>query len=339
MKAVQVIKPFNLVTIDMPEPSVKSSHDVLIKITSGGICGSDVQIWNGTNSLATYPRIIGHEFGGIVAATGDEVVSVKPGDKVAVNPVLSCGSCYACRIGRPNVCSSLKVMGVHCDGGFSQYVVVPDSNVHRYRQDFPSTLLSLAEPYTIGVQISRQAHITADDHVFIMGGGPIGLTALQAAKRQGARVIMSDLIPQRLSAAKDMGADEILMAGDPSFLERLFAFTGQPGVPVIIDTVCTPVSLEESVRLASPAGRVVCIGLKNQPSKITMADITKKELTLVGSRLNNHRFDEVIQCFEDGSFTPQRLMTHHFHYSQVHEALKMVTEHPELTLKVVLTFE
>ena len=113
MKAIKVIEPFKVEIVDVPNPTIKKDDDVIVRITSGGICGSDIGIWNGTNSLATYPRLIGHEFGGIVTEVGSAVTSVKPGDKVAVDPVVSCGHCYACRIGRHNVCSTLEVMGVH----------------------------------------------------------------------------------------------------------------------------------------------------------------------------------------------------------------------------------
>ena len=106
-----------------------------MKITSGGICGSDIGIYNGTNSLATYPRVIGHEFGGIVEEVGSGVSNIKPGDKVAVDPVVSCGHCYACRINRHNVCSTLEVMGVHRDGGFAEYVVAAASNVHKFHKE------------------------------------------------------------------------------------------------------------------------------------------------------------------------------------------------------------
>ena len=339
MKAIKVTEPFHLNLVEVPDPEIKDSHDVILKILSGGICGSDIQIWNGTNSLATYPRIIGHEFGGVVVETGSDVHSVKPGDLAAVDPVLSCGSCYACRIGRPNVCVSLKVMGVHCDGGFSQYVCVPESNVHKFFKNFPAPLLSLVEPYTIGAQVNSRASISKDDCVFIMGSGPIGLTVLQTAKNLGAQVIISDLLPQRLKSARSMGADETLLASDPLFLQRLYSFSGQDGVPVVVDTVCTPASLEEAVSFASPAGKIVCLGLKNQPSAIAMYEITKKELTLVGSRLSNRRFDEVIRHFEAGDYTPDQLITHQIHYSQIQEAFELLIKHPELTLKVGLTFE
>ena len=152
MKAVQVIRPFQMRIADLPDPELTESRNVLIKITSGGICGSDIQIWNGTNSLASYPCVIGHEFGGMVVDvrprrnsetdtgkqnTGAHGSGIHPGDLVSVDPVLSCGRCFACRTGHPNVCASLQVMGVHCQGGFSEYMAVPEENVHKFHTSFP----------------------------------------------------------------------------------------------------------------------------------------------------------------------------------------------------------
>lgn len=339
MKAIKVIEPFKVEIVDVPKPEIKNDDDVIVRITSGGICGSDIGIYNGTNSLATYPRLIGHEFGGIVTETGKNVTSVKAGDKVAVDPVISCGHCYACRIGRHNVCSALEVMGVHRDGGFAEFVCAPEANIHKFHKDFDESFLGLVEPFTIGVEINRRGQITKGDKVLIMGSGPIGIAAMQVAKRNGAEVIMTDLVKERLDKALSMGTDEVVLVSEENLEERLLKFTDGEGIPVIVDTVCIPSSFEQSVQLACPAGRIVVLGLKNVPSQITMADITKKELTIAGSRLNNNCFDEVIAGFEDGTLHPEQLMTKSYNYKDIMEALTMITEHPQDVLKLVLKFE
>lgn len=339
MKAIKIPQPFQLNIENIPTPTIKTPNDVLIKITSCGICGSDMGIWNGTNSLATYPRLIGHEFGGIVTETGSSVHTVKKGDLVSVDPVLSCGHCYACRIGRHNVCSSLEVLGVHRDGGFCEYVCVPESNVHKFHTAFDQSLLSMVEPFTIGVEINRRGGITAGDKVLIMGSGPIGIAAMQVAKRNGASVMITDLVASRLEKARKMGADRTILIPLQDLECEIMEFTDSEGIPVIVDTVCTPLSLEQAVQLACPAGQIVVIGLKNQPSAISMADITKKELTIVGSRLNCNCFDEVIEGFEDGSLHPETFVTHTFHYSQTEEAFQLIRQHPEEVLKAVIRFE
>lgn len=339
MKAIKVIEPFKVEIVDVPNPVITKGDDVIVRITSGGICGSDIGIWNGTNSLATYPRIIGHEFGGIVTEIGRNVTSVKVGDRVAVDPVVSCGECYACKINRHNVCSTLEVMGVHRDGGFSEYVIADEKNIHKFHTNFNESLLGLVEPFTIGVEINNRAQISKGDKVLIMGSGPIGIAAMQVAKRNGAEVIMTDLVKERLDKALSMGADEVVLISEENLEGRLMKFTDGEGIPVIVDTVCIPSSFEQSVQLASPAGRIVVIGLKNSPSSITMADITRKELTIVGSRLNNNCFDEVIAGFEDSSLHPEQLMTKSFNYKDIMTALNTIKENPQDVLKIVLKFE
>ena len=339
MKAIKVIEPFKVEIVDVPKPTIQNPDDVIVRITSGGICGSDIGIYNGTNSLATYPRLIGHEFGGIVTEIGADVTNVKVGDKVAVDPVVSCGHCYACKIGRHNVCRDLEVMGVHRDGGFSEFVSAPAQNVHKFHKDFDESYLGLVEPFTIGVEINNRAQVTKGDKVLIMGSGPIGIAAMQVAKRNGAEVIMTDLVKERLDKALSMGADEVVLVSEENLEDRLMKFTDGEGIPVVVDTVCIPSSFEQSVQLACPAGRIVCIGLKDAPSQITMADITKKELTIVGSRLNNNCFDEVIAGFEDGSLHPEDLMTKAYNYKDIMDALTMIKEHPQDVLKNVLKFE
>jgi len=338
MKAIQVVRPFEIRVIDIETPKITEGHDVLIRVTSGGICGSDIGIFNGSNSLATYPRIIGHEFGGFVEKVGAKVSTVAVGDRVAVNPVVSCGHCYACSLGRSNVCKGLEVMGVHRDGGFSEFIKVPEANVHRFTTEFEKTLLGIVEPFSIGMQVNNRAQIAQDDKVLIMGSGPIGMTILQVAKSRGATVMVSDLVQERLVHAQAMGADITVDISTEDLKDHVFKFTDGEGMPVIVDTACLQKTFEQSIDLASPAGRVVVIGLKSAPSAIAMADITKKELTILGSRLNLNCFDQVIEAFEKGTLHPEMLTTSHYPFEKVRKAIDALMAHPEKELKVVLTF-
>jgi len=339
MKAIKVTEPFKVEVVEIEKPVIKNDDDVIVKITSGGICGSDMGIWNGSNSLATYPRIIGHEFGGIVSEIGKNVTKVKVGDKVAVDPVISCGHCYPCRIGRHNVCTTLEVMGVHRNGGFTEYVKAPQNNIHKFNVDFDDSLLALVEPYTIGMQINNRLEVTGDDIVLIMGSGPIGICAMQVAKTRGATVIMTDIVKERLEKAKGMGADYTLLTGKDNLEDKINEITHGDGIPVVIDTVCIPSTFEESVKLACAAGRVAVIGLKSQPSNIVMAEITKKELTLVGSRLNRNCFDDVIELFEKGKVDPEKLKTAEFDFKDIRQAIDLIEKSPQDVLKVVLKFD
>ncbi|WP_032120945.1 zinc-binding alcohol dehydrogenase family protein [Clostridium amazonitimonense] len=339
MKAIMIEGPHKLRIIDMEKPKIKNKDDVLLKIISGGICGSDIGIYNGTNSLATYPRIIGHEYAGIVEEIGSGVTNVKIGDVVAVDPVRSCGKCYACKNGRHNVCSTLEVTGVHRDGGFCEYVVTSEKYVYSIDLGKDNDyLVSLVEPYSIGMEVNNRANIKEEDTVLIMGSGPIGCCVMQVAKSRGAKVVMTDLVDNRLERAKDMGADVVLNVLKEDLSSKTEEITSDEGFPVIVDTVCSTRSFEQAVELASPAGRVIVLGTTNKVSEIPQVNITKKELDVKGSRLNNHCFPEVIKGFEMGSLTPKKLCTHVFDYKDVEHALELLQNSPDETCKVILKF-
>ncbi len=339
MKAIIVNKPFEVEIKEVPKPEINDGNDIIIKVLAGGICGSDVGIYNGTNSLATYPRIIGHEFGGIIEAVGDRVTNVKVGDLVAVDNVNSCGRCYACLTGHHNVCSTVEVTGVHRDGGFAEYVKTTEENAYKVNKDHINPFhVALVEPYSIGVEANERGRITKGDKVLVMGSGPIGIAVMQVAKSRGAEVMMTDLVNTRLERAMDMGADKVVNVLEESLTDVVSEFTNGEGLPVIVDSVCTPRSLEEALELVSPAGRIVSLGTGNKPSAIPQVAFTKKGVDVVGSRLNNYRFPHVIELLESGAITPEKMHTHTFEFTDVKEALEEVMNNKDAVCKVVLTF-
>ncbi|MCX7730615.1 MAG: alcohol dehydrogenase catalytic domain-containing protein, partial [Candidatus Caldatribacterium sp.] len=175
MRAVLVPEPGKLTLVEREVPCALGNTDVLVRVRVGGICGTDLHIFHGTSPVATYPRVIGHEFVGEVVGRGRGVTSVQDGDHVVVEPILFCGVCYPCSVGRPNVCERLEVFGVHRDGGFQEYVVVPERNVHPFSKDIPWEEAVLMEPFTIALQVAERGSITREDKVLIIGAGPIGL--------------------------------------------------------------------------------------------------------------------------------------------------------------------
>ncbi|MCD8349524.1 MAG: zinc-binding alcohol dehydrogenase family protein [Planctomycetaceae bacterium] len=339
MKAIRVDKPMALEIVEIDKPAIATPYEVLVKVTSGSICGSDLGIYKGTNSLATYPAIIGHEYGGVVEAVGDLVKSVKIGDLVAVDPVRPCGHCYPCTHNRENVCSNLEVCGVHLPGGFSEYVTAPAARVHTVDPaKIPADLVCLVEPFSIGVQVNHRARIEKGDLVLVMGCGPAGLCILQDAKARGARVMMTDILDARLEEAKRLGADIVLNVKNNDLRAAVDNLTNGEGMPVVIDAVCSLTSFPQALDLACPAGRVLILGLSATPSEVASVAITKKELDVIGTRLNNRRFPEVIATMEQGYYQPERLRTHTFHFTEVAQAFDLILNHPEEVRKVVLSF-
>ena len=339
MKAIRVNKPLDLEICELALPKQLRDDEVLIQVKAAGICGTDVHIYHGTRPATEYPKVIGHEFAGEVVKVGAQVADLQVGDHVAVDPVLSCGACYACSIGRHNICSSVQCLGVHVDGGFAEYSVQPQQNVYKFSKDLTWEELATAEPFSIAAEITWRAQITEDDTALIFGSGSIGLATLQVAKQIGARCIIVDILAPRLELAKKMGADRVINSTQEPVAEIVGQETHGAGPQVVIDAVGNPQILEQAVKLASPAGRVMVIGFTKNPSALCQFDITTKELEIRGSRLNAHKFPEVVQWFNNRDVQPSLLVTHTFPFTEAEQAMKLIEEHPAETCKVLLTFE
>ncbi|MBU8772310.1 MULTISPECIES: zinc-binding alcohol dehydrogenase family protein [Cytobacillus] len=339
MKAVQIPSAMEMEVIDIEKPVIRNPDEVLVKVKRVGICGSDMHIYHGTNPLATYPRIVGHEVAGEVVEVGSNVSGMKPGDHVVVEPIRYCGECYACRKGRPNVCQSLSVFGVHEDGGLREFFVLPEKQLHVVNSSLEWDEIVLAEPYTIGAQAVWRGAVGEGDTVFIQGSGPIGICILKMAKLQGARVIISDLKQERLAFAKENGADEIINASEESVEDRVLELTDGEGPNVVIDAVCLPSTFELGVNLVSPAGTVVVLGFDERPSSIPQLPITKKEVTIVGSRLQTNQFEKVVSLLNVEKLQSNGFITHHFPISEVQEAFRYVEKNPDQVRKAVIVFD
>lgn len=317
MKVIKVNTPGNLELQEVAKPDNVGPQDVLVKVKAAGICGSDIHIYHGTNPVATYPRVIGHEVVGEIVEVGVEVDNLKVGDHVAIDPVVSCGECYPCRIGRNNVCKSLKVRGVHTDGGFAEYVVVPGKSVYQISKDLSWPEAALIEPFTIGAQVSSRGEITAADTVLVLGAGPIGLIVLQVVKKIGAKCIITDLLDKRLELAKELGADVVVNTSKQDLPDIVFKETNGLGVTVVVEAVGLPKLLEEAIKVTSPAGRIVVLGFTETASNIAQLDITKNELDIRGSRLHAKQFPKVIEWFNNRELRPEVLISHQFHFTEV----------------------
>jgi 2-desacetyl-2-hydroxyethyl bacteriochlorophyllide A dehydrogenase len=339
MKAIKVNSPMNLLICDVPMPENAGEHEVIIKVKMAGICGSDMHIYHGTSPVATYPRVIGHEIAGEVIRVGNKVSKVIPGDHVVVDPVISCGECYPCSIGRTNVCSSLKVRGVHVDGGYQEYMVLPEKSIYRISSELSWEEAVLIEPFTISAQIASRASITARDTVFIMGAGPAGLTSVQVVKKLGAKCIISDLVESRLELAKQMGADVTINASKQDVHSVIMSEANGLGITVVIDAVCNTKSFEQAVELSSNAGRIILLGFSDKPSQVAQLNITAKELDVKGSRLHANKFPEVIAWFENKELNPTKIISKIYNFTEIHEAIKQIEDNPIENIKVLLKFD
>lgn len=336
MKSIVIERPGELRLQDRPK-LLPAAGEVRIKVQYASICGSDVHIWHGHNPFARYPRVIGHEFFGHIDAVGEGVDAARIGERVAVDPVVSCGHCYPCSIGRPNVCSELQVIGVHRDGGFSEYAVAPAANAYRLPESIPDKLASLVEPFTIAANITAFLKPQAEDVALIFGAGPMGLTAIQVLKGvyHVRKVMVADRLPERLAMAKANGADVTLNNSEIPLAAQLEG--EQP--TLIIDAACHPDILAEAAKLASPAGRIGLLGFSGETCRITQQSLTSKELSLFTSRLNSHRFPEVINWMEQRLVQPEKLVTHYLPLSDIEKAMTLFEKDPRHCCKVILAVE
>lgn len=335
MKSVVIESPNILNIIEKDIPEVKPG-EVRVKVKLGGICGSDAHIYRGHNPFAKYPRVIGHEFFGIIDSIGEGVDPKRIGERVSIDPVLSCGDCYPCSIGRSNVCATLQVLGVHTDGGFIEYISVPSENAYFIPDSIPDEFAVTVEPFSIGANVTAHVHPTENDIALVYGAGPIGLTCVQVLKGvyNVKQLIVVDRVDARLERAKLCGADITLNNQNIPLLDQLKEMNIQPNI--VIDAACHPSILQEAVLIASPAGRVSIMGFASQPSEVTQQSMTSKEISISSSRLSSKRFPEVIDWLKNKKIDPSKIITHKFPLKDAKTALELFESDPENCCKVLL---
>ena len=338
MKAVIASKPGIISLGNKAYPETIGSTEVRLKVRTAGICGSDMHIYKGTNPFVTYPRIIGHEFAGEIEAVGSNAKGFQIGDHVVVDPVSSCGLCYACRLGRQNVCKTLSVIGIHEDGGMQQYITLPTSFLHKIPDRISWEVAALVEPFTIAAQATSRGRVTAEDTACIIGAGPIGTAVMMVCKMIGAKVLVIDINPARLDMAKKLGADTVVDPAAPREKKVLDHFTKHGGFNIVIDAAGVPEAFEKAIDITSPAGRVVTLGFSPNSSAITQKEITKKELDIMGSRLHTNKFPKVIEWIDKDLIDPGLLVTHHFDAERVEEAIQLIEKAPSVVCKTVINF-
>lgn len=339
MKAVQIVQPNMLKLIDMPMPVLDEKNNIMVKIQAAGICGSDVGIYHGTNAAATYPRVIGHEMVGEVTEIGAGVTRLKVGDRVIIDQVTNCGTCYACRKNRGNVCANLRVRGVHIDGGYREYMAVPEHDCYLLPASLSYEDAVMIEPTTIAIQSCSRAELSDEDTLLIMGCGALGSSLLKIARLSGAKIIVADVVDNKLQAALENGAQYAINLLNEDIDACIRELTDGYGPTVSIDAACTKDSLPTLLRVTGNAGRVITMGFSLAPVEINQFSITSKELDVRGSRLQNKKFQDAINLIEAGKLDLTGSISHRFHFTDAQKAFDFVDSRDPSIRKIVLTFE
>jgi L-gulonate 5-dehydrogenase len=299
MKAAIFDAPENMHIGEWNAPTPQAG-EVVVRVSATGICAGDMYIYKGSNPYAKYPVIGGHEIAGHVHQTGADVSGISAGELVVVEPFIGCGKCYACRAGKPNCCINLQIIGIHHPGGFAEYVVAPATHIHKVPAGLSPAWASFAEPVAIGVQATRRGEVCEGDSVLILGAGPIGLALIEVAKAKGANVYVTDISQERLAFAQTLGATALM--SDETLLPSVMALTNGEGMPCVIEAAGNAKAMESTVDLVANGGRIVIVGLlkKGQMIQIPGLDLTRKEMTIHGSRASTQCFPEALELLASG---------------------------------------
>lgn len=316
MKGIVCTKPLLLEEIEIPEPEPAAGYCIL-KIKRVNICGTDLHAFEGTQPYFNYPRILGHELSGELVAV-DQADGFSIGEQVTIIPYLNCGYCLACRKGKPNCCATIKVCGVHIDGGMVEYYAVP-SYALVHNQGIQAEHLAMVEPLAIGAHGIRRARIQEGDTVLIMGAGPIGLGTLEFARLAGARIIVIDTNTQRLEFAKtQMGADFIVDPLSSDALQQVRDFTNGDMAAVVIDATGNQSAINNGINYLGHGGNFVLIGLQKENIIINHPEFHKRETTLMGSRnATREDFETVIRAIQKGQIDPSVYISKTVSFGQV----------------------
>ncbi len=260
-------------------------EEVLIKVERCGVCGTDFHIWRGTEP-ASQNVILGHEYGGKIIKVGKKAHGFYEGERVSVDPNISCNHCEYCKDAKPNLCTNLKALGVDIDGGFSEYSIVPFKQLYKIPNAVPIDDVALIEPLACCIHGIERLNINVGDKVLVIGGGTIGLIMVQLAKISGAsKVILSEISDYKRKIAEELGADVTLNPQE----EDLLDFLKKDELPdKVIESVGIPSTQEQAIKVSKRGGKILMFGCgpMGETFKVGSFEIYNNELSIIGSALN-----------------------------------------------------
>lgn len=320
MKALQLVQPGNWQMIDVPEPKNPGPGEALVRVLAVGICGTDIGGFLGKMPFFSYPRIPGHELAVEVLQVGQGVDHLRPGERCAVEPYLNCQQCYACQRGFTNCCEHHRTLGVMCDGGLTERIILPARKLHPAGGLSPDQC-ALVETLAIGCHAVDRCQPQRAETVLIIGAGPIGLSVLEFVKLTGARIVVMDISSNRLAfVQRQMGVADIILAdGNLDDVQKLSDQTDGRMADVVIDATGNHLSMARSLEFATFAGRVVYVGITQQNLEFPHAPVMhRRELTLMASRnALSGDFRRIIGLIEQSVIDTRPWITHHAAFESV----------------------
>lgn len=330
---------------EVPDLRITADTDVLLKMEKVGVCGSDVHYYNKGNigtQVVQYPFTVGHECSAIAEQVGSAVTRVKPGDRIAVDPAISCGTCDQCRAGRSHTCRHLRFLGCpgQVEGCLSEYLIMPEQCCYPVGSEMTLDQAALSEPLTIGFYSVKRSIALKGAKIAVLGCGPIGLSVMVCARAMGPHAVyMTDKIPERLAIARSAGADWV---GNPDKDDIVSSISGVE--PQLLDAVfeCCgeQEAIDQAVDLLKPGGKLMLIGIpQNERISFIIDRIRRKEICIQNIRRQCENLDSTLALMEQGLLNVDFMVTHRFGFDQTKEAFDLVADYRDGVVKAMIHFD
>jgi 2-desacetyl-2-hydroxyethyl bacteriochlorophyllide A dehydrogenase len=310
MRRIVLLEPSHL-QLQSVEPPVPGPGEALVRVRRIGICGTDLHAFQGRQPFFSYPRVLGHEISAEVVAAGENPAGLKAGEPCVVSPYLYCGTCGACRQGKTNCCTRLKVLGVHVDGGLQDLIAVPAYALVR-ASGLSLDQMAMVENQSIGAHAVRRAQLQPGETVLVIGAGPIGFGVTQFAKLVGAEVLVADTSEARLELARRWLAPRQALLAGAELEAQLADLTGGDLPSAVFDCTGNPAAMMKAFDYVAHGGRLILVGLAQADLTFHDPDFHRRELTVLSSR-NATRADleHVIASMAAGRVVTEPLTTRH----------------------------
>jgi L-iditol 2-dehydrogenase len=344
MKAMILTGIRQMEMADIPEPVITGNSDVRIKMTTVGICGSDIHYYTKGrigSQIVQYPFTVGHEGAGIVVETGSAVSRVKAGDVIAIEPAMSCHKCDQCLSGRPHTCRYLRYLGCpgQSEGCLMEYIVMPEECCFPLPSNLKADHGSISEPLSIGLYSVRKSTGMKNKAVGILGFGPIGMSVMLSARALGAETIfVTDRIDERLSIAASEGATGIF---NPLKTDITVGILSQLplGLDVVFECCGQQEAVDQAIELLKPGGKLMVVGIPEFERWSFSADKTRrKEISLMFVRRQVGCVESALDLMSTGAIQTDRMITHRFPFNRSKEGFDLVDSYGDGVMKAMIDF-
>jgi len=320
---------------EVPTPEIKEPDEVLLQVEAASICGTDMRILEiPPGHPATEGVILSHEYTGKVLRVGEAVTQFKKGDRVVVDPNITCGNCSYCKMGIPNMCENMTTLGIFIDGGFARYNIAPAKVLHKISPDLLPELAVFTEPLSCVVSATQRLKVHPGEVVVVLGAGPIGLLFIQMFKASGAgKIIVSEISEYRAKFAYESGASRVVNPLKDN-LEKIVKEETLIGADVVVDAV--GILFRSAMAIARRNGRILLFGQNYQArAQVAQNDITKNELTVMGSFIARFTFPFAIKIIESRVLNLEKLITDRLPLEDVHKGIEAMRKGE--AIKVIIT--